>query len=133
MTSTSWGIVLSRLSYPLGTPGILDQVIRIISISFLYTFSSWFTSIHTFYVKGNSQLTEQELCIILWSTWSLIFGWHNNWYYFSVCVLPVGYCWTGAVQNYNKQLLPRSTWDNCEKLLPFVFLYEKLSSNRSFS
>ncbi|PON83974.1 Small GTPase superfamily, Rho type [Trema orientale] len=30
----------------------------------------------------------------------------------------VGHCWTGAVQNYNKQLLPRSTWDHCEQLLP---------------
>lgn len=51
-------------------------MIRIISISFLYTFSSWFTYIHTFYVKSNSQITDQELCIILSSIWSLIFIWH---------------------------------------------------------
>lgn len=35
----------------------------------------------------------------------------------------VGYCWTGAIQDYNKQLLPRSTRDNCKIcMLAFIFL-----------
>lgn len=36
----------------------------------------------------------------------------------------MGYCWTGAIQDYNKQLLPRSTRDNC-KICMFAFIFLK--------
>ncbi|KAE8007912.1 hypothetical protein FH972_004469 [Carpinus fangiana] len=63
------------------------------------------------YFKFCARVAENQNCGV---------GWKDNQ------AADLGYCWTGAVQNYNKQLLPRSTWDNCEELLPFGFLMRSL-------
>ena len=48
---------------------------------------------------------------------------YDLWYEISILV---GYCWPGAISDYNEQLLPRGTWDYRECLC-FCYLSAKLS------